>query len=72
MLVNLDLGYRIPPSNKTEIKLTVFDLMNQNVSIDRNVTDVYVEDVRTQVLRQFFMLTVTYNLRRFGGYDMAM
>lgn len=72
MLVNLDLGYRIPPSNKTEIKLTVFDLLNQNVSIDRNVTDVYVEDVRTQVLRQFFMLTVTYNLRRFGGYDMAL
>ncbi|WP_375583474.1 outer membrane beta-barrel protein [Cyclobacterium xiamenense] len=71
-LVNLDLGYRIPPSNKTEIKLTVFDLMNQNVSIDRNVTDVFVEDVRTQVLRQFFMLTVTYNLRRFGGYDMAL
>ncbi|MBD3627569.1 outer membrane beta-barrel protein [Cyclobacterium sp.] len=72
MLVNLDLGYRIPPSNKTEIKLTVFDLLNQNVSIDRNVTDVYIEDERTQVLRQFFMLSITYNLRRFGGYDMAL
>ncbi|WP_439481517.1 outer membrane beta-barrel protein [Cyclobacterium plantarum] len=72
MLVNLDLGYRIPPSNKTEIKLTVFDLLNQNVSIDRNVTDVYIEDERTQVLRQFFMVSITYNLRRFGGYDMAL
>jgi hypothetical protein len=72
LLCNMDVGYRIPPSKKTEIKLTVFDLLNQNVSIDRNVTDVFVEDVRTQVLRQFFMLTVTYNLRRFGGYNMAM
>lgn len=72
LLVNLEMGYRIPPSKKTEIKLTVFDLMNQNTSIDRNVTDVFVENVRTQVLRQFFMLTVTYNLRRFGGYNMDM
>jgi hypothetical protein len=72
LLTNLDIGYRIPPSNKTEIKLTVFDLFNQNVSIDRDVDDVYIEDVRTQVLRQFFMLTVTYHLRRFGGYDMAL
>lgn len=72
LLTNIDIGYRIPPSNKTELKLTVFDLFNQNASIDRNVTDVYIEDVRTQVLKQFFMLTVTYNLRRFGGYDMAL
>ena len=72
LLTNMDIGYRIPPSNKTELKLTVFDLFNQNASISRNVTDVYIEDVRTQVLRQFFMLTVTYNLRRFGGYDMAL
>lgn len=72
LLVNLEMGFRIPPTKKTEVKLTVFDLMNQNTSIDRNVTDVFVEDVRTQVLRQFFMLTVTYNLRRFGGYNMNM
>ncbi|WP_377067090.1 outer membrane beta-barrel protein [Negadavirga shengliensis] len=71
-LVNLDVGYRIPPSRKAEFKLTVFDLFNQNLSIDRNVTDVYVEDVRTQVLRQFVMLTFTYNLRSFGGYRMEL
>ncbi|MCC5938769.1 MAG: TonB-dependent receptor [Lunatimonas sp.] len=72
LLANLEVGFRIPPSRKTEIKLTVFDLLNQNTSIDRNVTDVFIEDVRTQVLRQYFMLTLTYNLRRFGGYNMNM
>ena len=71
-LWNMDLGFRFPPSRKAEIKLTVFDLLNQNVSINRNVTDVYIEDVRTQVLQQFFMLTFTYNLRRFGGVDMPL
>ncbi|EON75797.1 hypothetical protein ADIS_3688 [Lunatimonas lonarensis] len=72
LLVNTEIGFRIPPSRKTEIKLTIFDLLNQNTSIDRNVTDVFVEDVRTQVLQQYFMLTLTYNLRRFGGYNMSL
>ncbi|MBS9522981.1 TonB-dependent receptor [Litoribacter alkaliphilus] len=71
-LWNMDFGFRFPPSRKAEIKLTVFDLLNQNVSINRNVTDVFVEDVRTQVLQQFVMLTFTYNLRRFGGVNMDL
>ena len=65
-LMNADLGYRFPPNQKFELKVTVFDLLNQNTSINRNVTDVYIENERTQVLRQFFMLSLTYNLRSFG------
>lgn len=72
LLANMEVGFRFPPSRKAEVKLTVFDLLNQNTSIDRQVTDVFVEDVRTQVLRQYFMLTLTYNLRRFGGYNMSL
>jgi len=71
-LWNMDVGFRFPPSRKAEVKLTVFDLLNQNVSINRNVTDVFIEDVQTQVLRQFFMVTFTYNLRRFGGVNMPL
>jgi hypothetical protein len=71
-LWNLDFGFRFPPSRKAELKLTVFDLLNQNLSINRNVTDVFIEDVRTQVLQQFVMVTFTYNLRRFGGVNMDL
>lgn len=67
LLMNLDLGYRFLKDRKGELKLTVFDLLNQNTSIDRNVTDVYIEDERTQVLQQFVILTFTYNLRAFGN-----
>ena len=66
-LMNADLGYRFPPTEQFEFKLTIFDLLNQNTSINRNVTDVFVEDSRTQVVQQFFMATLTYNLRSFGG-----
>ncbi|HEY4148044.1 MAG TPA: hypothetical protein VGM41_03910, partial [Chitinophagaceae bacterium] len=47
-------------------KLSVFDLLNQNVSISRTATETYVEDVQNTVLQQYFMLTFTYNLKNFG------
>ncbi len=53
-------------SRKGELKASVFDLLKQNRSIIRNVTDSYVQDVRNEVLTQYFMLTFTYNLRNFG------
>jgi hypothetical protein len=49
-----------------ELKLSVFDLLKQNKSISRNVTDSYIQDVQNQVLQQYFMLTFTYKLKTFG------
>ncbi|MCH7415404.1 outer membrane beta-barrel protein [Belliella sp. R4-6] len=66
-LMNADIGYRFGAKEKLETKLTIFDLLNQNTSIARNVTDVFIQDERTQVLTQFFMLSLTYNLRSFSG-----
>ena len=51
---------------QAELKLTVFDLLKQNQSITRTATDSYIQDVQNQVLRQYFMLTFTYNLKNFG------
>lgn len=50
-----------------EIKFYIFDLLNQNVSITRNVTGNTIQDVSTRVLTRYFMLSFTYNLRRFGA-----
>lgn len=65
-LWNMSAGKKILKDQKGELKLTVFDLLKQNQSITRNVTETYIEDVQNQVLRQYFMLTFTYNLRNFG------
>jgi hypothetical protein len=65
-LWNMSAGKKILKDQKGELKLSVFDLLKQNRSINRNVTGEYIEDVQSQVLQQYFMLTFTYNLRNFG------
>jgi hypothetical protein len=65
-LWNVSAGKKIFKNQKGELKLSVFDLLKQNRSITRNVTETYLEDVQNQVLRQYFMFTFTYNLRNFG------
>ena len=52
-------------NQRGEIELTAFDVLGQNTNVSRNVSSVFVEDIQTQVLQQYFMLTFTYNLRQF-------
>ncbi|GGG14096.1 TonB-dependent receptor [Pontibacter amylolyticus] len=67
LLWNMSLGKKIFKDKQGEISLSVNDLMNQNVSIRRNITESYVEDVQSTVLQRFFMLTFSYNIRSFKG-----
>ncbi len=65
-LWNAAIGKKFLKNNAGELKLSVFDLLKQNQSIIRTVTNNYIEDSQSQVLQQYFMLTFTYNLKNFG------
>jgi len=67
VLWNAALGYKFLPDKSLDIRLSVYDILNQNRAIDRTVTETYIEDSYTNVLRRYFMLNATYTLRRFGG-----
>jgi len=65
-LWNAGVGKKFLKNQAGELKLTVFDLLKQNQSIQRTVGETYISDVQNQVLQQYFMLTFTYNLKNFG------
>ncbi len=65
LLWNAYVGLRFLKNQSGELKFSAFDILNQNNSINRTVTETYIEDVRTRVLNRYFMLTFTYTLRKF-------
>jgi hypothetical protein len=64
-LWNLEGGIRFAKNNKAELKAVVFDVLNQNNSISRTISDVAVTDVFTNVLTRYGMITFTYILGNF-------
>jgi hypothetical protein len=69
-LVNMSLGKKVFNNQRGEVSLMVYDLLGQNANVQRNIAESYIEDVQTNVLQQYVMLSFTYNLRRFSkGMD---
>jgi hypothetical protein len=65
LLWNGSLGYKFLKNKSLETKFSVFDILDQNKSVSRSVTDTYIEDSRSNTLQRYFMLTVTYNIKKF-------
>ncbi|MFN3487921.1 MAG: outer membrane beta-barrel protein [Emticicia sp.] len=64
-LWNMAVAKKLFEKQQGEIRLSVFDLLKQNTSIQRNITTTYIEDVQSNVLQQYFMLTFSYNLKKY-------
>ncbi len=65
LLWNLSIGKKLFANQRGELALAVFDLLNQNQSYRRNVTDIYIEDTQTNTLQRYAMIKFTYNMRHF-------
>ncbi|GAA4308545.1 TonB-dependent receptor [Compostibacter hankyongensis] len=68
-LWNVGVGVDLFKKRQATLKFTVYDLLNQNTSVRREITDTYIEDRETIVLHRYFMLKLIYNLRKFGESD---
>jgi len=62
---NASVGYRFLSNRAAQLRLTVTDILGQNNSINRMVTDFYIQDTQSQVLTRYVMLTFSYNFRSF-------
>ena len=65
-LWNAAVGKKFLKNRVGELKLSVFDVLKQNQSILRTVDEKGIQDSQNEVLKQYFMVTFTYNLKNFG------
>lgn len=64
-LLNAAIGYKFLKNKQAELRLTVYDILNQNNSVSRTNTDSYIQDSQTNVLNRYYMLTFTYNFKKY-------
>lgn len=61
----LALGYKFLKDKSLDLRASLNDVLNQNVAVSRTVTETYIEDDRTQVIKRYGLLTLTWTLRYF-------
>ena len=62
-----DLSKQIFKNKRGTIKLSIYDILKQNKSYSRTTTDNYVEDLRSNTLGQFVMISFMYRFNSFSG-----
>jgi hypothetical protein len=62
-LWSVSVGKKFMENDRGELRVTVTDLLDQNKSVSRTVTETYIEDSQNQVLGRYVMLTFTYTVR---------
>ena len=68
-IVNATLEKQLLKSKNASIKLQAFDLLNENISVSRNVNanNASITDSRTNRLKRYFMLSFVYRFNKFKG-----
>ena len=64
-LVSPSIAKQLFKKKNGEIRLSVFDLLNQNTAVSKSVSTVMSTTTRTNVLTRYAMLTFTWNLNNF-------
>jgi len=65
-LLNLSLGAKFFSDNRAELKISAYDLLDQNTNISRLSTDNYSQEYSTNVIGRYYLLSFVYNIREFN------
>jgi hypothetical protein len=61
------INFQFLKERRANLKLSAFDILNQNKEVTRTISENYISDVRRTALQRFFIVTLTYNIRDFRG-----
>jgi uncharacterized membrane protein YgcG len=63
LLWNINLGKKFFENQRGDLRCIINDVLDQNKSINRLITDTYVQDTQNETLRRYVMLQFTYTIR---------
>jgi hypothetical protein len=66
-LLNGGLIFLFLKEQKGNLKLSVYDILNQNVNVWRNTSENMIIDRQVNIIRRYYMLTFTYNIRNYSA-----
>ncbi len=66
MLMTSTIGKKFLKNGRGELRLTATDVLQENRSVSRSVTETYVEDSRDRTLGRYFQAVFTYSFRSGG------
>lgn len=66
---NTSLGYSFYKKQLTA-KVKIYDVLNQNQSVSRNITNTYFEDREELILKRYIMFSLSLKLNKFNGKKM--
>lgn len=64
VLWNAGVGKKFLKNQKGELRLSVYDILNQNTNVSRTYSETYIQDTKVNTLKQYFMLTFTFSFSK--------
>jgi hypothetical protein len=66
-LVNVSMTQYLDKKKSFWLRFRVYDLLKQNVSVIRFSGESFLEDVQTNILTRYFLVSMNWRMNRFGG-----
>jgi len=65
VLWNMGFGKKLFKKRQGDLRFVIYDILEQNKNIQYTITDLYIQDMRSNVLTRYYMLVFTYKIRNF-------
>jgi hypothetical protein len=63
-LLNLSLAHQFMQKDRAEIKLSCYDIFNQNIGSTRSIRENIITDTQSEIIKRYFMLTLQYKFNK--------
>ena len=65
LLCNMSIGKKVFKKHQGDIRLSVFDMLNENNNIQRTITETYILDARSNILQRYFLIVFTWKINSY-------